>query len=123
MSATNATKATHAANATNAASTRSAAGGSTAAAGSISAAPTTGTAARSVRAAELDAAVPVPGSVPVHHLNAPGAANASKRLGLGLLGALLAGGLLLAACSVPDDRPPAPDPGDVVLPHQGGTRK
>ncbi|MEU9236912.1 hypothetical protein [Streptomyces subrutilus] len=32
------------------------------------------------------------------------ATNASQRLGFGLLGALLAGGLLLAACAAPDDR-------------------
>ncbi|MEU9159706.1 hypothetical protein AB0D29_05375 [Streptomyces sp. NPDC048424] len=30
------------------------------------------------------------------------ATNASQRLGFGILGALLAGGLLLAACAVPD---------------------
>ncbi|MFE3554576.1 hypothetical protein ACFXKW_06850 [Streptomyces sp. NPDC059193] len=32
------------------------------------------------------------------------ATNASKRLGFGLLGALLAGGLLMAACAAPDGR-------------------
>ncbi|UQX03765.1 hypothetical protein [Streptomyces sp. RerS4] len=31
--------------------------------------------------------------------------HAVKRIGLGMLGALLAGGLLVAACAVPDDRP------------------
>ncbi|MEU2392769.1 hypothetical protein [Streptomyces sp. NPDC007369] len=36
------------------------------------------------------------------------ASNAAERLGLGLLGALLAGGLLIAACAVPDGR--AADP-------------
>ncbi|MET9606563.1 hypothetical protein ABZZ17_16035 [Streptomyces sp. NPDC006512] len=46
-------------------------------------------------------------------------ANASQRLGLGLLGALLAGGLLLAACSAPDDHTRAHEPGDAVLPHRG----
>ncbi|MFD7626494.1 hypothetical protein ACFV7Q_10675 [Streptomyces sp. NPDC059851] len=33
------------------------------------------------------------------------ASNAAERLGLGLLGALLAGGLLIAACTAPDGRP------------------
>ncbi|MFD6230464.1 hypothetical protein ACFWFZ_26880 [Streptomyces sp. NPDC060232] len=33
------------------------------------------------------------------------AANAAKRLGCAAVGALLAGGLLLAACALPDDRP------------------
>ncbi|MFE1899441.1 hypothetical protein [Streptomyces yangpuensis] len=33
------------------------------------------------------------------------ATNAAKRLGFAAAGALLAGGLLLAACSLPDDRP------------------
>ncbi|NXY97842.1 hypothetical protein HYE82_26410 [Streptomyces sp. BR123] len=32
------------------------------------------------------------------------ASSTAERLGLGLLGALLAGGLLLAACVVPDGR-------------------
>ncbi|MGW7063964.1 hypothetical protein ACWGHM_36425 [Streptomyces sp. NPDC054904] len=111
MSATNATKATHAANATNAA-------GATTAAGPVTAAP-----AAPIPTAALDAPIPtalLDEVLPVHALNA---ANASKRLGLGLLGALLAGGLLLAACSVPDDRTHTPDPGDVVLPHRGGPRK
>ncbi|MFD0269413.1 hypothetical protein ACFVGY_23015 [Streptomyces sp. NPDC127106] len=36
------------------------------------------------------------------------ASNAAERLGLGLLGALLAGGLLVAACAVPDGRPADP---------------
>ncbi|MDA5279538.1 hypothetical protein [Streptomyces sp. Isolate_45] len=102
MSATNATKATHAANATNAA-------GATTAAGPVTAAPTA-----PIPTALLDEVLPA---------RALNAANASKRLGLGLLGALLAGGLLLAACSVPDDRTHTPDPGDVVLPHRGGPRK
>ncbi|WP_168714608.1 hypothetical protein [Streptomyces sp. A0592] len=33
------------------------------------------------------------------------ATNAAKRLGFAAVGALLAGGLLLAACTLPDDRP------------------
>ncbi|MGW0392153.1 hypothetical protein ACWDYJ_14935 [Streptomyces sp. NPDC003042] len=37
--------------------------------------------------------------------------NASQRIGLGLVGALLAGGLLSAARAAPDDRTPAQDPG------------
>ncbi|MEU9148638.1 hypothetical protein [Streptomyces sp. NPDC048349] len=36
------------------------------------------------------------------------ATNAPQRLGFGLLGALLAGGLLLAACAVPDGRASPP---------------
>ncbi|MFF9979368.1 hypothetical protein [Streptomyces erythrochromogenes] len=32
------------------------------------------------------------------------ATNAAKRLGFAAVGALLAGGLLLAACTLPDDR-------------------
>ncbi|MER6199228.1 hypothetical protein ABT234_17915 [Streptomyces sp. NPDC001586] len=36
------------------------------------------------------------------------ATNASQRLGFGILGGLLAGGLLLAACAVPDG-PARPD--------------
>ncbi|MFD3870195.1 hypothetical protein [Streptomyces sp. NPDC058623] len=110
MSATNATKATHAAGPTNAAGTRSGASPSTAAGGAARGITTT-------------SALGATGPGPVHPLDAAGAANASKRLGLGLLGALLAGGLLLAACSLPDDRPPAPDPGDVLAPHQDGTRE
>ncbi|MBT2481130.1 hypothetical protein [Streptomyces sp. ISL-94] len=47
------------------------------------------------------------------------ATNASKRLGLGLLGALLAVGLLLAACAVPEGRGRAKDQGDLVLRHPG----
>ncbi|WP_371675853.1 hypothetical protein [Streptomyces sp. NBC_01276] len=49
------------------------------------------------------------------------AVNETKRLGLAVLGALLASGLLLAACVDPEVRAPAPakDPGDVVLPHRG----
>ncbi|MCX4528870.1 MULTISPECIES: hypothetical protein [unclassified Streptomyces] len=40
------------------------------------------------------------------------AKNASKQLGIGLVGALLAAGLLLAACAVPDGRAhDARDPG------------
>ncbi|MGP3689290.1 hypothetical protein ACTVZO_32090 [Streptomyces sp. IBSNAI002] len=40
------------------------------------------------------------------------ATNASKRLGFGLLGALLAGGLLMAACAAPDGRAsPSAKPG------------
>ncbi|MFE9560855.1 alginate lyase family protein [Streptomyces sp. NPDC006487] len=46
-------------------------------------------------------------------------ASASKRLGLGLVGALLAGGLLLAACAAPEGRAHAKDPGDVVFRHPG----
>ncbi|WP_327417418.1 hypothetical protein [Streptomyces sp. NBC_01233] len=37
------------------------------------------------------------------------ATNASQRLGFGILGALLAGGLLLAACAAPDGRTRADD--------------
>ncbi|MFI5668216.1 hypothetical protein [Streptomyces sp. NPDC051704] len=37
--------------------------------------------------------------------------NASQRLGFALLGALLAAGLLLAACAAPDGRASARDPG------------
>ncbi|MCI4085742.1 MULTISPECIES: hypothetical protein [Streptomyces] len=33
------------------------------------------------------------------------ATNAAKRLGFAAVGALLAGGLLLAACTLPEDRP------------------
>ncbi|MFF8267842.1 hypothetical protein ACF059_10630 [Streptomyces sp. NPDC016562] len=44
------------------------------------------------------------------------ATNASQRLGFGLVGALLAGGLLLAACAVPDGRPRS---GDVLVHHPG----
>ncbi|WP_158879996.1 hypothetical protein [Streptomyces sp. NRRL F-4428] len=33
------------------------------------------------------------------------ATNAAERLGFAAVGALLAGGLLLAACTLPDDRP------------------
>ncbi|MDX6765072.1 MULTISPECIES: hypothetical protein [Streptomyces] len=33
------------------------------------------------------------------------ATNAAERLGCAAVGALLAGGLLLAACALPDDRP------------------
>ncbi|MCJ0873374.1 hypothetical protein [Streptomyces sp. AP-93] len=50
-------------------------------------------------------------------------ASASKRIGLGLLGALLAGGLLLAACAAPEGRAHAKDPGDVVpCPFKSGPR-
>ncbi|MFD8021312.1 hypothetical protein ACFV6G_12895 [Streptomyces lavendulae] len=48
------------------------------------------------------------------------AVNETKRLGLAVLGALLAGGLLLAACADPDVQAPPKGPGDVVLPHRGG---
>ncbi|MER7825567.1 hypothetical protein BCL76_101408 [Streptomyces sp. CG 926] len=41
--------------------------------------------------------------------------NASKRVGFAVVGALLAGGLLLAACAVPEDR----HAGDVVFHHPG----
>ncbi|MFC9297627.1 hypothetical protein ACFTWH_26875 [Streptomyces sp. NPDC057011] len=47
------------------------------------------------------------------------ATNASKRLGLGLLGALLASGLLVAACAVPDGRAPATEPGGGGPRHPG----
>ncbi|MEU9300092.1 hypothetical protein [Streptomyces sp. NPDC048269] len=43
------------------------------------------------------------------------ATNAPQRLGFGLLGALLAGGLLLAACAAPDGGAPAEDPGGRAL--------
>ncbi|WP_280916785.1 hypothetical protein [Streptomyces sp. SPB4] len=46
--------------------------------------------------------------------------NETKRLGLAVLGALLAGGLLLAACADPDVQAPPKGPGDVVLPHRDG---
>ncbi|MGW6981574.1 alginate lyase family protein [Streptomyces sp. NPDC054932] len=42
--------------------------------------------------------------------------NASKRVGFAVVGALLASGLLLAACAAPEDRP---RPGDVVFHHPG----
>ncbi|MET8754471.1 hypothetical protein ABZW32_30905 [Streptomyces sp. NPDC004667] len=45
--------------------------------------------------------------------------NETKRLGLAALGALLAGGLLLAACADPDVQAPPKGPGDAVLPHRG----
>ncbi|MCX5193525.1 hypothetical protein OOK31_06405 [Streptomyces sp. NBC_00249] len=47
--------------------------------------------------------------------------NATQRLGLATLGALLAGGLLLAACTVPDD--PHPHEGDArdATPHHPGS--
>lgn len=41
--------------------------------------------------------------------------NASKRVGFAVVGALLAGGLLLAACAVPEDH----RAGDVVFHHPG----
>ncbi|MEV7418669.1 alginate lyase family protein [Streptomyces sp. NPDC089919] len=48
------------------------------------------------------------------------AQNATKRLGLGLLGALLAAGLLLAACAAPDGRDhPGTAATDVVFHHPG----
>ncbi|MER6390707.1 hypothetical protein ACFXEL_26015 [Streptomyces sp. NPDC059382] len=47
------------------------------------------------------------------------ATNASKRLGFGLLGAVLAGGLLLAACAVPDGRARVGDSGETVSRHPG----
>ncbi|MFD9353514.1 hypothetical protein [Streptomyces sp. NPDC060031] len=43
--------------------------------------------------------------------------NASKRLCLGILGALLAGGLLLASCAAPEGRARAKTPADVVFRH------
>lgn len=46
-------------------------------------------------------------------------ASASKRLGLGIVGALLAGGLLLAACAAPEGRAQSHAPGDVVFRHPG----
>ncbi|MGI5446255.1 hypothetical protein ACQEVM_10940 [Streptomyces sp. CA-243310] len=42
------------------------------------------------------------------------ATNASKRLGFGLLGAVLASGLLLAACAVPQGRARVGDSGEAV---------
>ncbi|MFD4864068.1 hypothetical protein [Streptomyces sp. NPDC058412] len=65
------------------------------------------------------------------------ATNASQRLGFGILGGLLAGGLLLAACAVPDGparpdeegrapsktaRGPAPANGRTPPPPPGGPR-
>ncbi|MFB7466065.1 hypothetical protein ACFCZ1_21630 [Streptomyces sp. NPDC056224] len=50
------------------------------------------------------------------------ASNASKQLGFGFLGALLAGGLLLAACVAPDGRARAGEPQDVVLREDGPGR-
>ncbi|UUU39141.1 hypothetical protein [Streptomyces sp. NBC_00162] len=47
------------------------------------------------------------------------ASNASKRLGFGLLGALLAAGLLRAACAGPDGQAHGKDPGELVLRHPG----
>ncbi|MGW7460107.1 hypothetical protein [Streptomyces sp. NPDC054797] len=44
------------------------------------------------------------------------ATNTSQRLGFGLVGALLAGGLLLAACAAPDGPPRS---GDVLVHHPG----
>lgn len=46
-------------------------------------------------------------------------ASVSERLGLGILGALLAGGLLLAACAAPEGRAQTKGPGDVVFRHPG----
>nr|WSX49048.1 hypothetical protein OG409_08855 [Streptomyces sp. NBC_00974] len=46
-------------------------------------------------------------------------ASASKRLGLGIVGALLAGGLLLAACAAPEGRAHAGARGDMVFRHPG----
>ncbi|MER5778647.1 hypothetical protein ABT144_31060 [Streptomyces sp. NPDC002039] len=48
------------------------------------------------------------------------ATNASKRLGFGLLGGVLASGLLLAACAVPEGRAQGGEPGEVVSRHPGG---
>ncbi|MFD9338830.1 hypothetical protein ACFWBF_31240 [Streptomyces sp. NPDC060028] len=45
--------------------------------------------------------------------------NASKRLCLGILGALLAGGLLLASCAAPEGRAHAKTPADAVFRHPG----
>ncbi|MEV6570711.1 hypothetical protein [Streptomyces sp. NPDC051577] len=42
------------------------------------------------------------------------ATNASERLGFGLLGAVLASGLLLAACAAPEGRAHGGDPGPEV---------
>ncbi|MCY0918867.1 hypothetical protein OS965_11855 [Streptomyces sp. H27-G5] len=47
------------------------------------------------------------------------ATNASKRLGFGLLGAVLASGLLLAACAVPEGRAHDGDTGEAVSRHPG----
>ncbi|MFE4636094.1 hypothetical protein ACFRJ1_22325 [Streptomyces sp. NPDC056773] len=46
-------------------------------------------------------------------------ASTSKRLGLGLVGALLAGGLLLAVCAAPEGRAHGRDPGQAVFRHPG----
>ncbi|MFG2714579.1 hypothetical protein ACGFX2_29105 [Streptomyces goshikiensis] len=43
------------------------------------------------------------------------AKNASQQLGIGFVGALLAGGLLLAACAAPGGRGHAREEGDTVL--------
>ncbi|MBT2408406.1 MULTISPECIES: hypothetical protein [unclassified Streptomyces] len=48
-------------------------------------------------------------------MSAKNASNASKQLGLGVVGALLAGGLLLAACAVPEGQVRAKHPGDAVF--------
>ncbi|GGZ56244.1 hypothetical protein [Streptomyces subrutilus] len=42
--------------------------------------------------------------------------NAPKRLGFGLLGAVLAGGLLVAACAAPEGPSRAQDPGGTAPP-------
>ncbi|WP_424211107.1 alginate lyase family protein [Streptomyces sp. BI20] len=47
------------------------------------------------------------------------APNTSKRLGLGFLGSLLAGGLLLAACAAPSSRAHSQDPSAPVFHHPG----
>ncbi|MEU8779362.1 hypothetical protein [Streptomyces sp. NPDC048606] len=45
--------------------------------------------------------------------------HAVKRIGLLALGALLAGGLLAAACAVPDDRPRSGAGGCAAAPPEG----
>lgn len=45
--------------------------------------------------------------------------SASERLGLGIVGALLAGGLLLAACAAPEGRAHVKAQGDTVFRHPG----
>ncbi|MFD7256972.1 hypothetical protein [Streptomyces sp. NPDC059874] len=53
-------------------------------------------------------------SRPAGAAKAANAADSSKRLCLGLLGALLAAGLLLAACAVPEGRADVVDQGPLV---------
>ncbi|MFD9306538.1 hypothetical protein ACFWCB_28415 [Streptomyces sp. NPDC060048] len=46
-------------------------------------------------------------------------ASVSKRIGLGIVGALLAGGLLIAACAAPEGRAHARSLGDAGSRHPG----